>query len=141
MEVDIFEVHEEFHRLINVCKELISLDDIDDLDDYILLRILLEGSISLQDNVLFVSDLMLLPYKYNMSSNLELKKEIINMANERYNYLIENLDLYINLCATHKCNDYRCIDFIRQFGNICTIYKTKYITLHSMLIEKGFYNV
>ena len=46
---------------------------------------------------------------------------------------IEELDINISNSDTCKYNDYRCIDFIHRWGDLCRYYKTFYKEQFRML--------
>ena len=115
--------NDEFDNLFDLCEELIYC--MDDIDDYTMLRVLFERMSGVHYRKMVTNDFLSIAKEMNSA----LKIQIINYVNDHFKFFISELNSNIKTSETYKFNDYRCIDFIKRWGNLCRYYKAFYMEL------------
>ena len=92
------------------------------IEDYAKMHMMSERMHKILYMVLYLEDLSYLS-NYNTNDKLYLK-ELGKMLNEHYNSLVQELDRVLNHCVIYKYSDYRCVDIIHKWSDICNFYKT-----------------
>lgn len=144
MEANLFVMAEKkFTHLFDVCDDLIQQlcddDDLNTINDYSMMRVLRERMRNLYYTNKICSDLLCILWNAK-STDTEIKKEIYKVANRVYNDLIFDYKQNLKHCDTYRYDDYRCVDFIHRWRDLCMFYMASYTDLANgvgITLEEG----
>lgn len=126
------EAKNEFTNLLNICQSLIEQlllcgNEFNRkiVSDYMMMNVIAERMFSVHYKQSVVETLVEF-FNKNKSTEDDFKFHLFLTLGYYYKDFIEELDNNIHNSDTFKYHDYRCIDFVHRWGNLCRYYKTYY---------------